>query len=98
MGTIYRQPHDPFIEVLHVQEEQSSLIITIQSTNLSCPWPHCGVPSSRPHSRYNCQVQDLPIGKKSVSLLLLTRKWFCDQTSCDRKIFAERYEWLSING
>ncbi|NSL53369.1 transposase family protein [Calidifontibacillus erzurumensis] len=98
MGTIHWQPPDPFIEVLHVQEEHSSFIITIQSTSQSCPCPHCGVPSSRPHSRYTRLVQDLPIGEKSVTLLLLTRKWFCDHNVCDMKIFSERYEWLSVNG
>lgn len=98
MSTFNWLTPDPFIEVLHIQEEPFSFQITIQSTHQSCRCPHCGVPSTRPHSRYTRLIQDVPIGEKSVTLLLLTRKWFCDQSACDRKIFSERYEWLSVNG
>jgi hypothetical protein len=89
---------DPFLEVLHVYEEKTSFQITMKSTHQSCPCPRCGVMSSRPHSRYTRIIQDLPIGEKSVSLLLISRKWFCDQATCDMNIFTERYDWLSING
>ncbi|MGG1480168.1 transposase [Bacillus smithii] len=45
--------------------------------------------SSRPHSRY----VDQP-----VSLLLISRKWFCVSPACSIKVFTERYEWLSPHG
>lgn len=98
MGNINWPSPDPFLEVLHIQEEQTSYKITIRSTHQSCPCPRCGVQSSRPHSRYTRLIQDLPIAEKSVSLLLMTRKWFCDQAVCDMNIFVERYDWLSVNG
>jgi transposase len=54
--------------------------------------------SFRPHSHYTRIIQDLPIGEKTVSLLLISRKWFCDNPICDRKIFTERYDWIAENG
>lgn len=32
--------------------------------------------------------------RKLFSLLLISRKWFCDNPICDRKIFTERYAWI----
>lgn len=89
---------DPFLEVLDIQEEPSSITFIVRSTHESCPCPHCQVPSTRPHSRYTRMIQDLPIAGKAVSILLITRKWFCDQPSCTQKIFTERYDWISENG
>lgn len=89
---------DPFLEVLDIQEEPSSITFIVRSTHESCPCPHCQVPSTRPHSRYTRMIQDLPIAGKAVSILLITRKWFCDQPNCTQKIFTERYDWISKNG
>jgi len=76
---------DPFLEVLDIQEEPSSITFIVRSTHESCPCSHCKVPSTRPHSRYTRMIQDLPIADKSVSILLFTRKWFCDQPNCPKK-------------
>jgi transposase len=64
----------------------------------SSPSPACHHVSSRPHSRYTRVIQDLPIADQPVSLLLISRKWFCDSPVCPDKVFTERYEWLSPHG
>lgn len=44
-------------------------------------------------------MQSLPIiNNKSVTLLLITRKWFCEEPECTIKIFTEKYDWFSPNG
>jgi transposase len=47
------------------------------------------------HSYYQRKVQDLPISGKNVKLYISTRKFFCGEDSCPRKIFTERFgSWL----
>jgi transposase len=98
MNSICWSSPDSFLEFLHICEGESSFHITIQSTHQSSLCPHCGVRSFRPHSCYTRLIQDLPIGEKSASLLLISKKWFCDNNSCDKNIFTERYDWLPAKG
>jgi transposase len=55
----------------------------------SCPL--CQKASSKLHSYYERKVGDLPISGKTVKLYISTRKFFCQQGSCPRKVFAERF-------
>ncbi|MGP7818747.1 transposase family protein [Niallia sp. 01092] len=89
---------DPDLELLHVSSTNDSLLLTVKSTRTSAYCPACSKPSSRIHSQYTRKVQDLPISGKSVELLIMTKRWFCDQPNCRVKIFTERYNWLSPNG
>ncbi|WP_374058291.1 hypothetical protein [Thermaerobacillus caldiproteolyticus] len=43
-------------------------------------------------------IQDLPIADQPVRLPLISRKWFCDDSSCSVKVFTERYDWLVPHG
>ena len=52
--------------------------------------PVCGRDSSRVHSRYHRTVSDLPWHGISVELKVLARRLFCDESSCERRIFCER--------
>ncbi|MFT7452268.1 MAG: transposase, partial [Patescibacteria group bacterium] len=53
-----------------------------------CPCCHEG--SIRIHSRYSRNVIDLPMAGNSVVIQFNTRKYFCDNVTCERKIFTER--------
>ncbi len=53
--------------------------------------PLCSGISSKVHSYYQRKVQDLPISGKTVRLYISIRKFFCQQSSCPRKVFAERF-------
>jgi transposase len=53
--------------------------------------PLCQSASSKVHSYYQRKVGDLPISGKTVKLYVITRKFFCQQDSCPRKVFAERF-------
>ena len=52
--------------------------------------PACGGGSSRAHSRYSRTVSDLPWHGISVALEVRARRFFCDEASCERRIFCER--------
>lgn len=83
-----------FMEVLHIQTENQHIQLTVQSTHTFTHCPTCAAVSSRIHSRYTRIVQDVPFNEKSVSLLVLTRKWFCDNPRCATRIFTERLEGI----
>jgi hypothetical protein len=53
--------------------------------------PLCKKASQKVHSYYQRKVGDLPITGKSVKNSIHTRKFFCLQDSCSRKVFAERF-------
>lgn len=88
---------DPDLELVHVNSSNNSFILTLKSTRTSSPCPVCSKKNFRIHSRYTRKVQDLPIGDRSVDLLIMTKRWFCDHSDCKVKIFTERYDQLSSN-
>jgi transposase len=53
--------------------------------------PLCSKVSYKVHGYYERKVQDLPISGKTVKLYISTRKFFCEEDSCPRKVFAERF-------
>jgi transposase len=54
--------------------------------------PLCGRPSRRVHGRYTRTMADLPWCGTPVRLRVRVRKFFCDEPTCEREIFAERLE------
>ena len=55
----------------------------------------CGRSSRRVHGRYTRTLVDLPWGGVPVRLRVRVRKFFCDEPSCERRIFAERLEGVA---
>ena len=78
------------IHVLEVQVDPTILQVTAVSTQPTPRCPCCDTPSVRVHSRYTRTLLSLPCTGRHVRISLRTRKCFCDQPSCPRKIFAER--------
>jgi transposase len=66
------------------------LTLTVVSTQRFPCCPLCGTASTRVHSSYTRHVSDLPCGGQPLRLLILVRKYFCEESTCPRKIFAER--------
>jgi transposase len=98
MAHLSWSPLSPTIELLDISDVGNSLRLTVKSIRESSPCPACHHISSRPHSRYTRVIQDLPIADQPVSLLLISRKWFCDSPVCPVKVFTERYDWLAPHG
>jgi transposase len=52
--------------------------------------PCCGRRCSKVHSRYSRTVADLPWHGVAVRLRVRSRRLFCENAACERKIFCER--------
>lgn len=78
--------------ILHPEKHQC--IIYAESSNHSVTCPYCSTSSTKVHSRYQREIQDLPIQDMQVVLLLNTRKMFCQNPNCKHKTFAERFDFV----
>jgi transposase len=78
------------LEFVELERTDSLLIATVVSTQMFARCPLCGGVATRIHSRYTRQAADLPCGGQRVRLLVQARKYFCETTTCPRKIFVER--------
>src|SRR6266436_2083302 len=83
---------DRWCILLVVVERDGNLVLIVEPTRLAVPCPHCGELSRRQHSRYERHPLDLPWRGKTVRMRIRTRRWFCDVSTCPRRIFAERFD------
>ena len=78
------------LQLIGLERIDDILIVTVVSTQVSPCCPLCGRAATRVHSSYTRRVTDLPCGGQPVRLLVQARKYFCEVSTCVRKIFAER--------
>ena len=69
--------------------------IYVSTTNSAAECPLCRRPSQRIHGRYTRTLADLPWCGTPLRLRVRVRKFFCDEYSCERKIFAERLDGVT---
>jgi len=62
--------------------------LAVETSEAACPL--CQQVSHRVHSHYTRTLADLPCAGKALRLLVLVRRFFCENETCIRKIFAER--------
>jgi transposase len=70
------------------QAGEITLVVETAKTKAVCP--DCQTTSTRLHSRYERRLADLPWAGTAVRLRLRTRKFFCPNEDCHRRIFCER--------
>lgn len=75
------------IDQLTATEAGITLVVSVTTENGSCP--NCHTSSSRVHSHYQRTLKDLPASGLAVQWKLNVRRFFCDNSSCSRKTFAE---------
>lgn len=56
--------------------------------------PYCGQMSNSVHSTYVRTIKDLSIQTYPVKLKLLCHKYFCYNSKCQHKTFAERFSFV----
>jgi len=83
-------PDVPGLHLDAILTEDQTIHITMTSTQPTAACPVCAEASTRSHSRYQRSVRDLPWAGHTVQVLLHVRRFFCSNSSCERKIFAER--------
>ena len=81
-------PQGLHLESIDIQTGRVTISVSSGARRSRCP--HCGRVSSRAHSRYSRTVSDLPWHGISVMLRIFARRFFCDEASCERRIFCER--------
>lgn len=79
------------IKVCSFTAHKGSLLINASACQSGSYCPACHKKSIRIHSKYYRELSDLPISGSSVRIKLMSRKFFCDNSSCPRKIFTERF-------
>jgi transposase len=91
--TIIPDLSDLVIEQVSMTNE---VTITVRAASPTAPCPCCGIISKRVQSRYTRTVRDLPASGRPVHLVLHVRRFFCQESTCMRKIFAERFPSLTL--
>src|SRR5450759_2929646 len=71
-----------------------SVTMSVIPNAVSAVCPLCATPSSRRHSWYRRTAMDLPWRNRTVRLRVWARRFFCDDPTCPRKIFAEGFTCL----
>jgi len=87
---------DPNLRYIDHKFKNDELIIQVESLRSAIICPYCGKVSTKIHSTYQRQFQDLSIMDKKVIILLNNRKMFCTNLECSHKTFAERFDFLAI--
>jgi transposase len=78
------------IEITACSHQEGALCVSLLSMQSSSPCPFCGTAATRIHSHYHRRLTDLPSTGQPVRFQLSVRKFFCDESTCPRKIFTER--------
>jgi transposase len=68
-----------------------TLHLRLMSTSPSVNCPMCQTPSAAQHSCYQRTFRDVPCGGYPLRVSLRTRRFFCRQRDCARRIFTERF-------
>ncbi len=76
--------------VENVDHFENTLHFYCKSSDTSGVCPYCSYKSKQVHSRYQRCVNDLSILGKGVKLTLEVRKFFCKNSNCSKKTFAEQ--------
>jgi transposase len=91
--TILPDLSDLVIEQVSITNE---VTVTVRAASPAAPCPCCGTISKRVQSRYMRTLRDLPASGRPVELIVCVRRFFCQQSTCVRKIFAERFPSLTL--
>ena len=83
-------PDVPGLVLDTIDADEHRLQLTTSATTATALCPLCAQPATRIHSRYQRTVTDLPSVGRIVRILIQVRRFFCDTTTCHRRIFAER--------
>src|SRR6266852_4919114 len=72
------------------------VMITARASSPTAPCPCCGTVSKCVHSHYQRTLRDRPASGRPVHLVMQVRRFFCEKSTCQRKIFAERFPSLTL--
>src|SRR5215470_19206761 len=82
--------------VIEQESRAKEVTITVRAASPTAPCPCCGTVSKRIQSRYTRTLRDLPASGRPVHLIVRVRRFFCQERSCPRRIFAECFPTLTL--
>ena len=91
--TIFPDLSDLVIEQVSITND---VTVTVRAASPTASCPCCGTISQRVQSRYTRTLRDLPASGRPVHLIVQVRRFFCEEKTCVRKIFAERFPALTL--
>src|ERR1700730_3969927 len=74
----------------------TDVTVTVRAASPTASCPCCGTISKRVQSRYTRTLRDLPASGRPVHLIVRVRRFFCQERTCPRRIFAERFPALTL--
>ena len=87
----YTEFFDPAcFKVVSLVKGHDHFLINIRSISKTASCPICHTLSNHVRSLYTRKISDLPIIARRLRILLIVRKYYCDNGSCIRRIFCER--------
>src|SRR5262245_63659204 len=78
------------LKLAKVIPQADEIIVVVETAQTKAICPGCQTASIKLHSRYERRLTDLPWAGIAVRLHLRTRKFFCRNKDCHRRIFCER--------
>ncbi len=87
---------DENLEVNTYEVIDDEIFIYTKSTRTEATCPYCGHSSNKVHSFYTREFNDLPILGKKSNIILKNRKFFCNNSECKYKTFAETFDFLGF--
>ena len=87
--------HDSNLILISTEVVGDIIYMDVESTLIEVRCPYCQAASSRVHSRYTREFQDLPIQNMKTVIRLRNRKMFCPNQECTHKTFAESFSFIS---
>ena len=83
-------PAPELLNLIGVQADANAITLAARTASPAALCPVCGKQSIRVHSRYTRTLADLPWQGIPVTVRLRVRRFFCNEGTCGRAIFAER--------
>jgi transposase len=90
-------PAPKLLNLIGVRADENAVTLIARASPRAARCPVCGTRSARVHSRYTRTLADLPWQGIPVTVRLHVRRFFCDEGSCDRAIFAERLSGVAAH-
>src|SRR5215204_705587 len=90
-------PAPKLLDLIGVRATQNAITLAARTSSRVARCPVCCARSARVHSHYTRTLSDLPWQGVPVTVRLRVRRFFCDQKTCNRVIFAERLPSLAAH-
>ena len=90
-------PAPKLLDLIGVRATQNAITLAARTSSRVARCPVCCARSARVHSHYTRTLSDLPWQGVPVTVRLRVRRFFCDQKTCNRVIFAERLPGLAAH-